>query len=450
MAGVAALAAEPAAAPTYHILHSFGASSTDGQLPHSAMITDAKGNLFGTTLYGGSNFVAFGGAGTVFELSPPAATGGTWKETVLYSFGATNGDATVPWAGLIMDAKGNFYGTTFNGGIYHTCINGSYCGAAFELSPPTKIGGAWTETILHSFGASNTDGRQPQTSLIRDTHGNLYGTTPTGGANCVPSGGCGTAFKLSPPVKTGGTWTETVLHSFGASAADGQSPLASLIMDAKGNLYGTTQSGGAHNNVANGGGGTIFELSPPATADGTWNEKILYSFGANITDARFPSGNLIFDAKGNLYGTTGSGGSHCAAYDPCGTAFELSPPEKPGGAWKETLLYSFGSTRADGTSPPAGLIFDAKGNLYGTANGGALGCTGGCGVVFELSPAKKPGEVWSETLLHSFEASKTDGNSPAGGLVIDAKGNLYGTTRQGGANSPCLSEACGTVFELSP
>ena len=336
---------------TERVLHSFNVGNTDGCLPQQAgLIFDAAGNLYGTTVECGTN-----GGGTVFELMP--AGGGNWTETLLYSFG-TNGqnDGIGPEGGLILDAAGNLYGTTVTGGTYQCGDQG--CGTVFELTPAR--GGGWTETVLHNFG-NGTDGYWPYAGLILDAAGNLYSTTRAGGTY-----GNGTVFKLSPNGSRG--WTETVLHSFGAGT-DGEQLYTGLIFDAAGNLYGTTSGGGTYGN------GTVFELTPAGT------ETLLHSF--NGTDGWLPSAGLIFDAAGNLYGTTTYGGT-----DGSGTAFKLSPGE---GGWMETVLHNFNPNGTDGANPLGGLIFDAAGNLYGTTFAGGMysSCPYGtnyCGTVFELTP----------------------------------------------------------------
>ena len=221
-----------------------------------------------------------------------------------------------------MDAKGNLYGTTIYGGAYGESDGGWGHGTVFELSPPVTAGDKWTETVLHSFGASETDGTNPYAGLMMDASGNLYGSTYWGGAytSCTGEGG-GTAFELSPPTTVGGKWTETVLHSFGATCNDGVWPYAGLIMDAKGNLYGTTWAGGGQYY----GDGTAFELSPPTKKDGPWTETLLHEFGATSTSPWELQGGLIMDAKGNLYGTTDLGGGEGCEKNGCGAAFELSP-----------------------------------------------------------------------------------------------------------------------------
>jgi uncharacterized repeat protein (TIGR03803 family) len=244
--------------------------------------------LYGTTVDGGG----VTSYGTVFELTPSA--GGVWTETVLHTFAYSGTDGYTPLAGLVFDASGNLYGTTVNGGAYKY-------GTVFELTP--TAGGGWTETVLHSFNNKGTDGYWPYASLILDASGNLYGTTLNGGTSNV-----GTVFELTPTA--GGGWTETVLHNF--RGKDGYNPNSSLIFDAAGNLYGTTVKGGHY------GYGTVFELTP--TAGGIWAETLLHSFNNNGTDGYWPYAGLIFDAVGNLYGTSYLGGAHGF-----GTVFEITP-----------------------------------------------------------------------------------------------------------------------------
>ena len=299
---------------------------------------------------------------------------------------------------------------------------------------------ASNEKVLHNFKDNGKDGYSPEAGLVFDKAGNLYGTTygaPYGGSTY---GSNGTVFELSPGA--GGKWTEKVLHEFCAvqGCPDGKSPNAALILDAAGNLYSTTQSGGAY------GFGTVFELTPGA--GGKWTEKVLHSFGSG-TDGYFPNASLIFDAGGNLYGTTYVGGTNSNS----GTVFELSPGT--GGAWNETVLYNFCASPGcvDGQHPAAALIFDSIGNLYSTTFEGGTGSDGGYGTVFELSPGA--GGTWTEKVLHSFNNIQNglEGVYPWDSLVLDAEGHLYGTTARGGAdrNSNCFFNAgCGTVFELMP
>jgi uncharacterized repeat protein (TIGR03803 family) len=338
---------------------------------------------------------------------PPAAP----TFMVLHSFAGPPTDGANPYADLVRDAAGNLYGTTVVGGAYDN-------GVAFKLS---LIG---TETVLYSF-TGGVDGRFPYGSLIGDAAGSLYGTTIAGGATsaCNPSFGCGVVFKLSA------AGTETILHTF--TGGDGFYPVAGLIRDPAGNLYGSTQVGGATSTCNPPYGcGVVFKLS------GTGAESVLHSFTGGA-DGVGPIAGLIQDAAGNFYGTAAGGGaaSTCNLSYGCGVVFNLSPT----GA--ERILYSF-TGGADGASPEAGLIRDAAGNLYGTtiAGGTTTSCrqTHGCGVVFKLVPSNSGYEL---KVLYTFHGS-SDGANPYAGLVRDAAGNLYGTTSGGGA------DRLGAVFEL--
>ena len=269
-------------------------------------------------------------------------------------------------AGLIFDAAGNLYGTTYNGGTGAE-------GTVFELSPNGD--GTWAEKVIHNFFVNFhvNDGENPAAGLILDATGNLYGTTYQGG-----SAGHGAVYELSP--NGGGGWTEKLLHSFqvGGNNRDGSNPMGGLIFDTAGNLYGTTYNGGTAIE------GTAFELSP--NGGGGWTEKVIHNFFVNfhVNDGENPASGLIFDAAGNLYGTTYHGGSTGH-----GAVFELSP--NGGGGWTQKLLHSFqvGGNQNDGANPQAGLISDSAGNLYGTTTMGGtsdMGGSGGVGTVFEVMP----------------------------------------------------------------
>jgi uncharacterized repeat protein (TIGR03803 family) len=291
-------------------------------------------------------------------------------------------------------------------------------------------GAASKYETLYKF-TGGKDGSRPGASLIFDQAGNLYGTTEFGGAH-----GLGTVFKLAP--NADGSWRESVLHSFcPTNCGDGEYPDTSLIFDQAGNLYSTTASGGAHEF------GTVFQLVP--NADGSWRESVLYSFCSrtNCCDGVGPFASLIFDQAGNLYGTTSAGGAHGG-----GIVFKLAP--NADGSWRESVLYSFCSRTncGDGQEPWASLIFDQAGNLYGTTNlgGGALGG----GTVFKLAP--NADGSWRESVLHRFcsRTNCSDGTGPYAGLVFDLAGNLYGTTFAGGDQELCLASGCGVVFKLTP
>jgi uncharacterized repeat protein (TIGR03803 family) len=343
-----------------------------------------------------------------------------------------------PEGKLIADAAGNLYGTTSEGGKF------GY-GAVFELARGKD--GTWSESVLYSF-TGGADGSIPIGGLVLDNAGNLYGTAAYGGTSGRQCNepfytGCGVVFELSPG--TGGKWTENVLHSFAGYPNDGQSPLANLIFDAAGNLYGTTEGGGAYNRYSD--GGTVFELTPES--NGTWTENILYNFTGGA-DGATPSAALVFDSAGNLYSTTESGGNLNCTYnvpDGCGTVFRLAP--NGGGTWSENVLHSFSYT--DGANPLSNLVFDKKGNLYGdTPAGPGSACDGnGCGLVFRLTPNSDG--TWTETIIYEFEGG-SDGIEPVAGLILDAAGSLYGTTQLGGSDS-CNQGfgmvGCGTAFELT-
>ena len=406
-----------AAAQQEKVLHSF--SGRDGYLPQGGLTMDTPGNLYGTT----SGFGLYGG-GTAFELTPE---GGSWRETVLHNFGRGT-DGANPYAGLTFDASGNLYGTTTQGGTYGW-------GTVFELTPGTD--GTWTEKVLHSFNLLSEAGSEatPYGGVILDASGNLYGTTSNGGD------GVGAVFELTPT--TGGDWTESVLYSFKQNGADGNTPYAGLTFDATGNLYGTTLLGGAYYDCYGGeyGCGTVFELTP--TAGGGWTEEILHEFDNNGIDGNYPYSTLVFDAQGNLYGTTFWGGTYpnCSGNGyGCGTVFELTPVA--GGTWTEKILHNFGDSSTDGFGPDSSLIFDASGNLYGaTLYGGASSG----GTAFKLLPRKGG---WVEDILHNFSDNGTDGYLPYAGLTFDASGNLYGTTYFGGAHGSTYEG--GTVFKIKP
>jgi uncharacterized repeat protein (TIGR03803 family) len=358
----------PGANGNWHetVLHKF--SNTDGAFPSGRLILDKAGNLYGTTVYGGPNGCAGLGCGVVFELKKEA--GGKWTEKVLHTFN-TEGDGSLPYGGLIFDAAGNLYGTGSTGGDYDAC-NPDGCGVVFELTPvahgewketilytfhntdgqgpmgtlvfdsagnlygTTQFGGTegdgtvfeltrthdhWSEQVLHSFDLSKSDGYEPETALVFDKNGNLYGTTLFGGS---VGQGWGTAFELSP---NGKNWTETILHVFNEHAVGGGYP-SGPVLDKQGNLYGATTLGGKYHCVSGGsvGCGVVFELKP--RSNGKWNETVLHSFGSGSDGAgALPSSNVFRDAKGHLFGATAQGGytgSPCGTYG-CGVVFEVMP-----------------------------------------------------------------------------------------------------------------------------
>ncbi len=400
------------AADKEKILYTFCPSSgcKDGSNPAAALIFDAGGNLYGTTRMGGLPGCGSGnGCGTVFELTRGA--NGKWAETVLHSFG--NGkDGSDPEASLIFDTAGNLYGTTFRGGAYGN-------GCVFQLTPGSN--GKWNETLLHSFRGN--DGANPFSSLTVDASGNLYGTAGGGRRECNNSG-CGVVFELTR--QASGQWTEKVLHYFG-KGNDGSDPLASLIFDSYGNLYGTTVQGGTW------GGGTVFEMTP--AAGGKWTEKVLHSFGSGGSGIDAPYAGVTVDADGDLFGTTAFG-----SVAGLGTVFKLAPESK--GTWTMTVLFAFNSL--DGAVPRGNLVLDASGNLYGTTLSG--GTDGSNGTAFRLKPDADG--KWTHAVLYGFQQGGKGGYFLYAGLILGADGNLYGTTESGG--NPICEDGCGVVFELTP
>jgi uncharacterized repeat protein (TIGR03803 family) len=338
------------------VLYSFGASATDGFWPEGHLIQGADGALYGTTSSGGTH-----GAGTVFKITLDGVY------TLMYSFGASPADGIVPVTGLIQASDGNFYGTTASGGANH-CVNipqdGSNCGTAFRISP------TGVETVLYSFGASPSDGVEPEGSLIQASDGDLYGTTADGGANSCSDtlppelNNCGTVFKITL------AGVETVLHSFGTSLADGIAPLGPLIQGNDGALYGTTASGGGGYCGWPFSCGTVFRITPAGSV------TIIYAFATTTmwSDGYGPSPFLIQASDGNFYGTTVSGGAVPA--DLNGTVFRLTP------SGVKTILYSFGPFTTNPSDPGSGVIQAGDGAYYGIASYSGQG--GGSGTAFRL------------------------------------------------------------------
>lgn len=382
-------------ASTTEVIYSF-AGEDDGEYIDSDVATDAAGNLYGTSVLGGD----FGG-GTVWQLSP---VGDGWVHTVLYSFtgGADGGE---PYKGVTLDAAGNLYGTAVTGGS-GSCEGG--CGVAYKL---TKSGATWIQSVIHAFTGGN-DGSGPGARVALDKRGNVYGMTPTGGAN-----GLGVIYELHP--KANGDWALRVIHTF-TGGSDGSSGSAGKMLLRGGHIYGAVTAGGTN------GSGTIFELTP--TRVGEWDFKILYSF-QGAPDGSFPYGALLFDAAGNLYGTTYYGGTNGL-----GAVYELSPSDV--GEWNETLLYSF-KAGSDGNSSISNLVSDAAGNLYGTTSEGGLGS----GTIFKLTPGQNG--TWTESIPHSFQGSP-DGAFPYAGMVGGGAGTFYGATVHGGDDGE------GSIYKFTP
>jgi uncharacterized repeat protein (TIGR03803 family) len=396
-AGICSL---PADAQTYRVLHSFGAPG-DGDIPYAGVTFDSRGSLYGATAYGGSSACTPYGCGVTYKMTPNMD--GSWTESVIHPF--IGSDGSRPIGSVVVDGHGSVYGAaqdgyrgngaifritpvqsgwsysvinpflrggagpssplTFDseGNLYGTTIDDGVSGGVFVMYHASLIG-SWYEIVLHAF-RNGQDGAEPFGGVIFDQAGNLYGTTYAGGSNQN-----GTIFELTSNYPQFG-WTETQLHVFSGPAgggADGSEPLAGLVFDGAGNLYGTTVAGGSR------GLGTVFRLT--RNSDGSWSESILHSFqGGN--DGSAPACQLVFDQAGSLYGTTTEGG--IANY---GTVFKLSPGLV--GQWSESILHTF-SGGLDGGLPYAGVTLDGAGNVYGTTQvGGPYGQYGG--VVYKIIP----------------------------------------------------------------
>jgi uncharacterized repeat protein (TIGR03803 family) len=393
-----ARADETAAASTAKVIYSF-AGDNDGEYTDTDLVMDSKGNLFGTTVQGG----AFD-TGTVFQLAP---SGSTWIHTVLYSF--TGGaDGGQPYKGVTLDSAGNLYGTAVVGGKGGACESG--CGVVYKLG---KSGTKWTQSVLYSF-TGGTDGYGPGSGLTFDKQGNLYGMTPVGGAN-----GWGVIFELKPGQSS--QWTFTVIHPFTGGNDGGSGSAGRFIFDSSGNFYGVATAGGAHQS------GTAYELSPTQT--GSWKFTTLYTFKGQ-PDAGFPYGGLAFDKAGNLYGTTYYDGANDV-----GSVYKLT---HNGNAWSETVLYSF-KGGSDGNGSIGNVNFDAAGNLYGTTSEGGARCS--CGTIFKLTPGA--GGKWTESVPYKF-TDTPDAGYAYNGMVAGSAGTFYGATVHGGANND------GAIYKFTP
>ena len=334
---------------------------------------------------------------------------GAQTETVLYRFCSLQycADGTTPAATLVIDSQGNLIGAAAGGSSQ------SYAGVVFQVNA------SGVESLVYDFTAIN-QGVAPNGALARDASGTLYGTTAGGGYNggkCKKYYGCGVVYKL-----VGGA--EQVLYAF-QGQSDGQEPNGGLILDSAGNLYGTTYHGGGD---AKGRPGTVFMVTPSGA------ETVLHKFAAFKGDGKLPTSGLLMDKKGNLYGTASEGGgkgSYAPGYkctDGCGVVYEITT------SGTEKILYSFkGFTDGDGAAPFASLTMDKSGNLYGTTYAGG---EYGYGTIFKLTPSGQ------ETVLYSF-IGQPDAGNPVGRLLMDAQGNLFGTTSYGG------TFGSGAVFELS-
>jgi len=411
--------------PSLTILYDFR-GQTDGQAPSGALIADSSGSLYGETESGGGVMSCNDTCGTVFKLTKHRSQSGpSYSESILYSFRGGS-DGMYPTGGLIADAKGALYGVTNSGGA----LCGG-CGTVFKLTP-TSLG--YVHSVVYAF-RGGSDGAVPQAGVVMDASGTLYGTTIYGGGTPCDSGaGCGTVFKLTP-TKTG--YRESVIHRFQFNDQDGFWPLAPLIVDSTGALYGTTLKGGKAMPCLADGCGTVFKLTPHRSG---YVESIMYSFQER-PDGSGPEGGILLE-NGVLYGTTAYGGSssNCGApnWEGCGTVFRLAPAKS---GYVESVLYNFQANK-DGELPGTALIPGHDGSLIGTTFWGGCGGTGNeCGTAFKLTPGQSG---YTEQILHVFTRDAGDGGEPAGTLLREGDA-LYGSTVLGGGYC-----SCGTVFKLRP
>ena len=374
-------------------LYSF-ASASDGQYPTGTLVFDSVGNLYGTTLNGGSR-----GNGTIFELSPGA--GGSWTEKVIYSFSGGN-DGANPYAGLIIDQSGNLFGTAMNGG-HESCSGG--CGTVFRLHPTSS---GWQFTVLHQF--KGYDGAHPDQQLALDTNDYLYGATRSGGAKNL--GVIYQLFRLSD------FYEFDVLHDF-TGGADGAYP-ATPVITVGSFFYGVAAGGGEL------GRGTMFQLL--STSSGPWIFQLLYTFTG--TGGSAPESALNYGTYGGFFGLSSGGGEFGF-----GSLYQIS--SLLGRHWNEGAVYSF-TGGADGAGPTGPLAVRINGEFYATTVPG----TDNYGAVVQFSPNSEAG--WTETTLVTFDGSGNGGKSPQGGVVLDSLGNLYGVTQYGGQYQN------GTVYEIRP
>jgi uncharacterized repeat protein (TIGR03803 family) len=402
----------------------------DGGHPDS-QVTFTGGAFFGVTTVGGVDNL-----GAVYKLAPPQAKGGSYVETVLHSF--TGGhDGEYPYYGLTTNKNGDLYGATMGGGD-NACGGG--CGVAFEME--RRVTRPYVERVIYHF-RGGSDGRTPSAPPIFTAGGILYGTTQAGGGTGCGGSGCGTVYALAPNHRA---HNETVLYRF-QGGSDGSAPVAGLITDSTGALYGTTLTGGG-SSLCPSGCGTVFKLTPAGSG---FSESTIYQFKGG-SDGAAPFAGVIEDATGTLFGTTALGGGNYpngCQYNGestgCGSVFKLTPSTS---GYTKTIIYAFTDGSDNGAGPWGGVIFGNNGTLYGTTVfGGNANCDFGyqCGTIYELQPS---GSDYAYTRLFSFPGFPQ--TFPYAGLLLQ-NGVLFGTTAQGGVGS-CgnSSYACGTVFKITP
>ncbi|MGO8796487.1 MAG: choice-of-anchor tandem repeat GloVer-containing protein [Candidatus Sulfotelmatobacter sp.] len=392
-----ALSARVAAQDGENIYYEFSTTGEIGYAPIAGITFDGSGEVWGATTLGGFNNV-----GTIFKINN--AHGGRWSDAVpVHSFAGGPKDGADPWGGVSLTRTDPFsgpyyaWGTTYAGGAHGA-------GIVYELIPPAS-GSGYTEKVLHSFNPGTGDGGTPANSVVLDASGNVYGTAVTGGSH---DGGI--VFELSP--SSGGTWTETILHSFDNNGTDGANPYSALTFDGAGNLYGTTANGGSS------GCGIVFELTP-GSSGAPWTETILHSFSNSTSDGCTPYAGIAVDGFATYYGTTNRGGAY--GY---GTIYSLS---QSGGVWTESVLHSFSGVD-DGAYPGYGT---PTVSYFGYPRGTTIGGGSSLGTIYYTGEGV--GGAFTEYDWHSFENNGSDGYTPYGALATDVFGNPYGTTSAGGA-----------------
>ena len=417
------LSLSAAQAQTFTVIHSF-TGNQDGAQPYASLTLDT-GKLYGTATAGGNRNQQTQcwrvGCGNVFRLTQHNSG---WVLDPLYIFQGES-DGAAPAGPVNFGPSGLLYGTTFAGGVIGSDCDISYagCGVVFTLQPPPSachsVTCFWTEKVIYEF-VDEEDGFAPEGALAFDQAGNVYGTTSAGAGG--PCGfGCGIVYQL---MRSGSGWAETTLSEY-TYGNEGPAELYGLIIDPTGNLYGASNTGGTENF------GSVYEVTRSGS---NWETIVLHSFTDLGTGAR-ADGGLVMDVAGNLYGTTADGGASGG-----GIVFELSPSD---GGWNYSVITNL---VGPGLGPQGSLAIDAAGNLYGTTYGGGLFQ---CGNIFKLMPS---GGHWTFTDLHDFTCGD-DGGNPAGGVIVDAGGNIFGTTYMygpSGANCAVGANTCGVVWEITP
>ena len=402
-----------AGAQTFRVLHYFNELA---YAPTDGLSADSAGNLYGIT-----TGTIGGNMGTVFRLTPH---GSSWIYSPIYSFQG-GADGADPFAAPIQGPDGALYGTTYYGGDTTYCQPFT-CGTVYKLMPPAttchSTSCPWSDKVIYAFASQTTpDGVNPESRVSFDVNGNLYGSTYNGGGNPPPDVNLGAIYRLTP--SSGGSWSESILYTF-TGMGTGQNPTTGVILDSLSNVYGTSPNAwmcGSFHYAC----GMVFELQSP-----TWAPTAIHHFDQS-GDGTEPIGAPIWDAAGNMYGTT-SKNSLNGQNGP--TIWKLSPFN---GSWVRTNLYTWpvGAPGGNGS-----LTMDAQGNLYGVQ----FNYQQGDGAIFKLTNSNG---VWTYTTLHQFDGN--DGSYPNGSLVVDSNGNVFGTTLLGGHNFPLCSLGCGVVFEIS-